>query len=726
MPGHIMRPTSCRFSIVVLVMLGGAIGVHAQTSREKARDATSKYDAPRAPVITFAADGITLAEAVRLALEHSPQIALQRAGQQFQEGVAQEEQGFFDITLSGTLDYEYRQQELPETRKQTEQEKRTDLQDAIAIGRKDYERAQTLIRQLEVVRNASPGAGQARAVSAIDPDIGAQLETLDLLIAGQPDAATREQLFTIRQNFITRKVADATAAARTAVEGFAGAEQRLIEIGGAPDDEVFINASYDVQLSKRLRNGIVLSPYSTGRLESTNYKGKQQSSDFGGKGLRDLYTFQTGVSSVLPLARGLGASATGAFERAARLEADASRSAVRHQIAATVLETVNAYWRLKQAQVAVDVARDSLSLQAKLLELTKAAIDAGELPAADLARSQAAEARTRARLFDSERGLHEARVNLAIVIGVAVGDDYRTLPLVRDEFPAIGPAADAPVPPASTEGTLVAGAPTQPGAAPQTSTAPQPANVPPPVIAPADAVKMVTEAGTRRMDLVSAAMRERAAQASERGAETDKRPRLDLVNDFYATAIDEGSVGNTLDRWVGPSDSLRLEFEYPFGNNAAEGRYAQRRAERSQRAIEAGDLRRQIQLAVIRTTEQVRQASGRLEQSRLGVDASQKTTDAEVERFRAGDATLIDTLITEQQLVDARLAFAAAQADLAAFLAQLRFETGTLVRFTDLNPLVIETDLRTLPGPETWQPQPPTTQPPPPPPPGAPGAERRP
>jgi outer membrane protein TolC len=676
-----MRVTSCLLPIVVLVMLG--VTTDAQSPQP------SQASQPtRAPIVEFPAEGITLAEAVRLALEHSPQIALQRAAQQFQEGVAQEQQGFFDITLAGTLDYEYRQQELPETRKQTEQEKRTDLQDAIALSRKDYDRAQALIRQLAAVKSAAPGSGQARAISAIDPDIGAQLETLDLLIAGQPDAATRDQLFAIRQNFIDRKVADAGAAAQVAVDGFELAERRLVDIGGAPDDEVFINANHDVQLSKRLRNGIVLAPFSTGRMESTNYKGKQQSSDFGGKGLRDLYTFQAGLSTVLPLARGLGASATGAFERSARLEADASRATVRHQISATVLETVNAYWRLKQAQVAVNVARDSLSLQEKLLELTNAAIDAGELPAADLARSQAAEARTRARLFDSERGLHEARVNLALVIGVAVGDDYRTLPLTRDEFPEIASA-----------------------------------------IAPDEAVKMVTEGGARRMDIASARMREQAAQASERGAETDKRPRLDLVNELYATAVDEGSLGNTVDRWVGPSDSIRLEFEYPFGNNAAEGRYAQRHAERTQRAIEFGDLRRQVHLSIVRTTEQVRQASGRLEQSRLGVDASQKTTDAEVERFRAGEATLIDTLLTEQQLVDARLAFAAAQADMAAFLAQLRFETGTLVRFTDLNPLVIETDLRTLPGPETWQSQPPQSQPPQSPktpPPGARGAERLP
>jgi outer membrane protein TolC len=675
-----------------------------KATQQKAGEQTSSQQtgAPTPPVIAFPTEGLTLQEAVRLALAHSPQISLERAGMQFQEGVAQEQQGAFDVTLDGTLNYEYRQQQLPETRKQTEQEKRTDLTDAITLSREDYDRAQALIRQLQVVKNASPGAGQAAAITAIDPDIGAQLQTLDLLISGQTDAAIRDQLFTIRQNYIDRRIAETNEAATTAVDGFQLAERRLTDIGAAPDDEVFINAGFDFQLSRRLRNGIVLAPFTTGQFESTNYKGKAQSFDFGGKGLEDLYTFKAGVSAVVPLARGRGADATGALERASRLEAQASRSALRHAISESVLDTVSAYWQLKSAQGAMEVAQKSLTLQEQLLELTRAAINAGEVPAADLARSEAGEARARARLFDTERSFHEARVNLAIVIGVAVSDDDRSLPRVRDEFPAIA-AGDASTSAASAPGAAATPAPaTTPaaGADPQPPGASSPAI--PSILGPADTSKLVTASDARRADLESATLRERAAQASARGAETDKRSRLDVVSETYTSAIDERKLANTIDRWVGPSQNLRLEFEHPFGNNIREGRYAQRRAELSQRLIEAQDLRRQIQLAVVRTTMQVRQAAGRLEQSRVGVDASQRTTDAEIERFRSGEATLIDTLLTEQQLVDARLALVSAQADLATFLAQLRFETGTLVRFTDLDPMVIDADLRTLPGPETW------------------------
>ena len=648
---------------------------------------------------------------MRLTLAHSPQIALERAGMQFQEGVAQEQQGAFDVTLDGTLNYEYRQQELPETRKQTEQENRTDLTDAITLNREDYDRAQALIRQLQVVRNASPGAGQAAAITAIDPDIGAQLQTLDLLIAGQTDAAIRDQLFTIRQNYIDRKVAEANEAAGLAVDGFQLAEQRLVDIGAAPDDEVFINASFDLQLSRRLRNGIVLAPFTTGQFEHTNYKGKPQSADFGGKGLEDLYTFKAGVSAVVPLARGRGGDATGALERASRLEAQASRSALRHAITESVLETVSAYWRLKAAQGAMDVARQSLTLQEQLLELTRAAINAGELPAADLARSQAGEARARARLFDTERSFHEARVNLAIVIGVAVSDDDRSLPRVRDEFPPIagGDTADE----RAARSARRAGTGRR-GSRPR-AVRRQDRQQPPSASAPPSArARGCVEARDRRRfpprrsRIRDAARTRRAGECAGSGDGQALAARCGRARPTCPRSTRRRSPTRSIAGW----DRVRVcvsSSSIRSATTSAEGRYAQRRAELSQRLIDAQDLRRQIQLAVVRTTMQVRQAAGRLEQSRLGVEASQRTTDAEIERFRSGEATLIDTLMTEQQLVDARLALVSAQADLATFVAQLRFETGTLVRFTDLHPMVIDADLQTLPGPETW-----ATPPPPP------------
>jgi hypothetical protein len=45
--------------------------------------------------------------------------------------------------------------------------------------------------------------------------------------------------------------------------------------------------------------------------------------------------------------------------------------------------------------------------------------------------------------------------------------------------------------------------------------------------------------------------------------------------------------------------------------------------------------------------------------------------------------TLIDTLLTEQQLTDARLALVESKRNYASTLVRLRRETGTLVDFPD-------------------------------------------
>ena len=51
----------------------------------------------------------------------------------------------------------------------------------------------------------------------------------------------------------------------------------------------------------------------------------------------------------------------------------------------------------------------------------------------------------------------------------------------------------------------------------------------------------------------------------------------------------------------------------------------------------------------------------------------------ELSRFRAGEATLINTIQTEQQATETDLSTIAAQQAVANLLAQLRFESGTLV-----------------------------------------------
>ena len=82
-----------------------------------------------------------------------------------------------------------------------------------------------------------------------------------------------------------------------------------------------------------------------------------------------------------------------------------------------------------------DAIAAQVERQTRLVELTRAAIDAGEQPQVELSRVQASEARARGRLRDAERSLMDARVSLATVLGVAADERDATLPLAADAFP---------------------------------------------------------------------------------------------------------------------------------------------------------------------------------------------------------------------------------------------------------------------------------------------------
>jgi outer membrane protein TolC len=594
--------------------------------------------------------------AVQTALELNPDAANARAELNRARGAVLEEQGVFDTTLNGRLFTEYRRQELPQTVKDQEIERRTDLSDALAAARRDYDQLQELSRLLGVVRGATPGAPQVDAIAAIAPDVASQLRALDVLIAAQPDAATRGELQRIRNEFVDRTIADASEGAASAIDGYEEGENQLRRLGASPDDEVLYNGGFEVGISRRLRSGITFTPFADGRVDGENYRGKLHGVEDGGKGIEDLYTFRAGVATVIPLGRGRGAAASGAAERAANLERDASTFDVRFELSRVAIDTVSSYWEVRAAMASRDAIAEQVERQQRLVDLTQAAIDAGEQPGVEAARVGASFARAQARLRDADRSLIDARVALATAMGIAADQRDLTLPLASDAFPALAE-------PNIAIDTLSAGA------------------------------------AADRADRQAAEQRLLAGQALETGARTNLRPVLDLSNQIWYTALAEHSAGDAVDRWVGPSVDVQLQFRRPIGNNTARGQYVQRQAEAQRRQTDAARSAREIGLNVIGVAETVGFARQRVESARAAVTAFEQTGAAEVERFQAGEATLIDVILTENQQTDARLTLIEAERALATSIAQLRFESGTLLQITDqLQPRFGASDLISLPS----------------------------
>lgn len=629
--------------------------------------------APTQPVVVkFPDAGVGLVEAVRLTLEHQPSLGLAETNVARQEGVVQEQRGTFDWTLASRVFYSYRQQELPESRKEIERNKRAQLQKGVNENRESARKAQTLITNLQAVPTTATatGAAQINAIAAIDPQVAAELRIIDaLIVSASPQ--TQQQLLDVRRDLVSNLITQVRSGLTEAVTNFTRSEATLRDLGEAPSDELFYQFNGSTQLSRAFRNGIQLTPFLQGGMEGSNFLDKPRSSDFGGKGIEPIYTFKAGFSTTVPLLRGRGTDATGGAERAARIEVDATRLALRHQADATTLDTARAYWDLRAAQNNQEIAERSVKNQQRLVELTRAQAAAGTIPGIEVSRVQASEARARARFEDASRAFQEAQVRLVDVMGLAASDDPATLPRATDDFPATPAIAEL-------------GAP---------------------------AVAALSASGAeRRADLQAAVVSEQAGRALTKTIGTFTRSRLDLNTKVWWTALDDlinfvpdptdttgvkrvtekESFSGTIDRWVGPSVEASLDYERPFGNNQAEGRLAQQRSELRRREIASADLRRVVRLGVLRSARLLAESIDRVRSAEDAVKFYDATILGDMERFRSGDLTLLDTIITEEQQVDALLALVAARRDVARLIAELRFESGQILTHEAGKPPAVE------------------------------------
>jgi len=409
-------------------------------------------------------------------------------------------------------------------------------------------------------------------------------------------------------------------------------------LGDAPLDENFWDTTISVSLSKLFRNGIQIAPYIDANDTGTNFRGKPAEAEFGGKGFNDLYTFHGGINLTFPLLRYRGTTAIAAQENAAIVERDAATLQARQQLSTSAASTVAAYWDVRAAMDTLDAIKRTAEIQSNLLNLTQQLINAGELPGAELSRAQASYARARAQVENANRQLHQARVSLAQAMGLSSTGDDSTLPLAKDPFP---PTPDA---------GAVRGA-----------------------------GQLVDSAAGARLDLQAAKKQQESGRILEAGAETNLRPRLDLTAGTWFTALDENNFSRAIGRWVGPSTQVGLNLEKPLGNNTYRGQLTQRQADVRSRDIAAVDLQRQIRLGVVQAASSLPEAIAQVQQAEAAVGFYKNIYDADVERFRTGEATLIDTVITQESQTEAELALTAARNALAHLIAQLRYQTGTLV-----------------------------------------------
>lgn len=647
-----------------------------------AQDAGSSYEPP---IFRYRDGEIQLLEALRLALANDPKLKLKQADSRFREGVALELRGAFDWVLKGELVWDHREQELTDSTKKAEIDKRRKAEINERDTCAELQRQRQILQALRAERN-SPGD----PVTLAPPDLSLQkqLQFLDLLLANASDPVARQGILAQKVSFIETEIAAREVVVANLERGCVQAGIDRQRLGKAPEFEYFEQGKLDLRATRTFRSGVVLTPFLTSQFDKTQFKGKRngpeeqifllerndagqlvevplttslgpvtRTIDFGGKGVKDLYQSSVGFELNIPMLRGRGSDAVAAKERAALRDAEAAALAAKQAASETVLRAATAYWNLHAAQERVRVLSKALELEKRLVEMTRALIDAQEMPRAELARVLAAEANAQSQLEGARRDLVKARMELALAIGVAV-ESEENAPLAAGPFPS-PPSRDA--------------------------------------IRAAGDLELEQLALGRRFDVRAASRTREARELEARGAELDRKSKLDFGLTLSSRAIGEDSFSNSVDRWAHPSWRAKVASEHPFGNRERQGRFLQAQARREQAAIEAVDLERNVRLNVVLARRSLEEAVGRYEAARRASELFSQTVEAELEKLHLGSSTLLDAIVTEQQQTQAGLNLIAAQQEIATLLARLRFETGTLLVEGETGFEILESVLTALP-----------------------------
>lgn len=589
----------------------------------------------------FTGGSLTVTDALRLTLENQPAITLATEDVAVARGYLLEQQGVFDTVFAGRLDLNYSRSELGPAALEGERNKRQTIRTT----------AERFGARLDLIR------GQIATISAADPDnfafdtddpyllsIQNSVQTFNALMAAAQNEEDRERIRAIRDAFIAGQLAQLEEQRIQFADLEREQLQQLRNMGAVPTLVEDFFGETEVSLLFPLRSGLSLQPYFRLDGSGSRFVGKDLEFDRGGPGRLDFYNSEIGFNVNLPLGRGGGWESNTALERAAEIDVDASRDALVHAASVSTVETLVTYWDLVAAQRRADTARESMRLQTELSGLTRQLVEGDELPRTELPRSDAGLSASRASLVGIEQGLREARVRLARVIGMSLSD-LESAPTAVTDFPDV---ADPSIVESIPERTLTAAA------------------------------------LERRRDVLAARRLEESGRVLAEAARLNLRPIFDVSGGMSYTGLAEdssitGGIASAVQDWTGPSLRLSAVYERPIGNRTQRGIYQQQLARLSQREIIADDLARVIESNIVETLATLSEAARRVELAEQTVRFYRASLDAEFERFRLGDATLLDTLITEQRLTDASFAMIDARYAYAVLLSRLLYETGSIV-----------------------------------------------
>lgn len=432
-------------------------------------------------------------------------------------------------------------------------------------------------------------------------------------------------------------------------------------LGDAPRHDETATLNLAVSWTKTYRNGITWTPALTWTGVETNYAGKEKSATLGGKGIVNTHSTVFSSTWSLPLREGRGRRITTALERAAELDVRAAEATARRTLEQRTASVVSAFRSLAYAEERVALRREATRRQERYVDIGNALITARQAPEIDARRVAATQTSARRALLSAERQRRVARLTLMDALGVEFpGFALHVAPLV-EELPSRELLTDL----------LRPGVPLQ---------------------------LLVRESLERRHDLSAARFR-RDAQILRRAVADDKLRRavdLDLALGYQGLE-EEASFGDgfygALTRDVpGLSATFQIQVEWPPRTRVDVGALLQEEATLDRLDIALQEQERSIGSRIVSLAGRLQRAVSEAYLAEQAVELHQQIARSQIELYQAGEATLRDTLLTEDRLTATRLTLLDARFEALELLTQLHLEAGVLVTWRDGLPEVESLD----------------------------------
>lgn len=588
---------------------------------------------------TISTRRIGLLDAVRITLLKSPIIKLTTEDVAQARASLRVATGQFDTTLSGHLSWSYQQNELPADQAKAQndafhknQVQRSAIQKTIGI-------TESNIKLLEADKDAIPDTSNITdAKQKADADLNNQIDQQIKDLGDQilRNVATPDQLaqFNKIKSEGHKLSANVEKDLLTGLKGQLKNLQKQIEDFPPIQVRKVETTDFELDLLKEFRNGIAFGPFVSYNRQNDNFTRRSGIGDFGQS--------QVGLQVIVPLGKGSGDAAS-AQERSSAVQLEASRLNLQHTISQTVLQTIQAYWGVVGAQERLRLLFRSELISGALVDLSRELIKADEMAPSELAQIEAQLAIRTSQRISAEQDLVNAAQNLAVAMGLDL-NEIITAPLADEHFPEALPVD-------------------------QLKAAPR--------------FALASLAMENRADRLASLKAQLSSKILVDAARINLKPNVGLqVRGSYAGNTQDSqyeAYWRAFDREVGPSVSAALSLNWPMENNAARGQLEQSSSFYNQTMIQTDQLSRSIISSVVIDLSALQRGRDQIDKAQLSADDFEKALETEREKLKLGNSTLINVIETEQNLTNALLQLISARQQYAVSVAQLRFDTGTLM-----------------------------------------------